>query len=240
MPAAKRRPQKVRVLVVSDDELARLVQRALRPGTFSTERAKAVADAQTLISSWRPQVVVVDVDLDRGRGIEMIEQARTAAARATGVMAITRRGDMRTKLDAFDHGADDVVVAPFAPEELVARTLALQRRVAGARESVAVLTLGDLEIDLLKRRVVVKGRQIHLSSLEQALLFLLAANAGEVLTRERILDTIWGADYSGDSSVVDQYVRSLRVRLGDDARKPRYIETVPGNGYRFIATSLNA
>ena len=90
-----------------------------------------------------------------------------------------------------------------------------------------------------RKRPQVRG-QIHLSPLEQALLFLLAANADPLPRRARILDTIWGSDYLGENGVVDWHVRRLRIRHQDDARQPRYIETVPGNGYRFIATSLNA
>jgi two-component system alkaline phosphatase synthesis response regulator PhoP len=98
-----------------------------------------------------------------------------------------------------------------------------------------IIHLGDLDIDPLQRRVRIKQREIRLTARAQSLLFLLAANVGRILSRERILDAVWGVDYIADSNVVEAQIRLLRLHLGDDARSPRYIETVPGQGYRFIA-----
>ena len=102
-----------------------------------------------------------------------------------------------------------------------------------------VLRLGALEIDLLNRRVRAGASDLHLTSLEQSLLYLLAANAGRLLTRDEILDHLWGADYAAESNVVDRHVRNLRAKLGDDWRRPRYIATVPGRGYRFLPTDTD-
>jgi DNA-binding response OmpR family regulator len=133
---------------------------------------------------------------------------------------------------------DDILTVPFSPEELVARILAIMRRTY--REAVVftpVLRLGELEIDILHRRVRAGGSELHLTSLEQSLLYLLAANAGRLLTRDEILDHLWGVDYVAESNVVDRHVRNLRVKLQDDHRRPRYIATVPGCGYRFVPTT---
>ncbi len=97
-----------------------------------------------------------------------------------------------------------------------------------------VMRIGELEIDILHRRVRVEGHDLHLTPLELSLLYLLAANAGRVLTRDEILDDLWGSDYSAESNVVDRQVRKLRAKLQDDWRRPRYIATVPGKGYRFV------
>ena len=99
-----------------------------------------------------------------------------------------------------------------------------------------VIRVGDLEIDILNRSVRVGESELHLTSLEQSLLYLLAANAGRVVTREEILDTLWGVDYVAESNVVDRQIRNLRARLQDDWRQPRFIATVPGRGYRFLPT----
>jgi DNA-binding response OmpR family regulator len=99
-----------------------------------------------------------------------------------------------------------------------------------------VLRRGALEIDLLHRRVRVEGVTLHLTALEQSLLYLLAANAGRLLTREEIVDHLWGVDFVAESNVVDRHVRNLRTKLRDDWRRPRYIATVPGRGYRFLPT----
>jgi DNA-binding response OmpR family regulator len=98
------------------------------------------------------------------------------------------------------------------------------------------IKVGELEIDILKRTVRTGTSELHLTSLEQALLYLLAANAGRVVTREEILDTLWGVDYVAESNVVDRQIRNLRTRLQDDWRQPRFIVTVPGRGYRFQST----
>ena len=97
-----------------------------------------------------------------------------------------------------------------------------------------VIRFGDLEIDILHRRVRVDGQDLHLTPLELSLLYLLAANAGRVLTRDEILDGLWGGDYVAESNVIDRQIRNLRAKLQDDWRRPRYIATVPGKGYRFI------
>jgi DNA-binding response OmpR family regulator len=97
-----------------------------------------------------------------------------------------------------------------------------------------VIRIGELEIDILLRRARVDGRDLRLTPLELSLLYLLAANAGRVMTRDEILDHVWGDDYAAGSNVVDRHVRNLRAKLRDDWRRPRYIVTVPGKGYRFI------
>jgi DNA-binding response OmpR family regulator len=122
----------------------------------------------------------------------------------------------------------------------VARILAVMRRTY--REAIAfapLLHLGELEIDILNRSVRIGGHDVHLTSLEQSLLYLLAANAGQLLTRDEILDHLWGVDFIAESNVVDRHVRSLRAKLQNDYRRPRYIATIPGKGYRFIPTAAD-
>jgi two-component system, OmpR family, KDP operon response regulator KdpE len=102
-----------------------------------------------------------------------------------------------------------------------------------------VIRFGELEIDILHRRVQVNGRDLHLAPLELSLLYLLAANPGRVLTRDEILDHLWGSDFAAESNVVDRQVRTLRAKLQDDWRRPRYIATVPGKGYRFVLTAVD-
>jgi len=101
------------------------------------------------------------------------------------------------------------------------------------------IRLGELEIDILHRRVRAGETELHLTSLEQSLLYLLAANAGRLVTREEILDHLWGTDYAAESNVVDRQVRKLRAKLQDDWRRPRYIATVPGKGYQFVLTAAD-
>jgi len=113
--------------------------------------------------------------------------------------------------------------------------VAVTRRTYGhSVELTPAIKVGELEIDILNREVRAGTSIIHLSGLEQALLYLLAANAGKVLSRDEIMDVIWGADFVAESNIVDRHIRNLRVKLQNDWRKPRFVETVPGQGYRFI------
>jgi DNA-binding response OmpR family regulator len=126
---------------------------------------------------------------------------------------------------------------PLAPEELLARVLVLTRRTYGDEVKLTpVIRVGELEIDILNREVRCGDTTLHLTSVEQSLLYLLAANPGELLSRDRIMDALWGADYVAGSNVVDRHIRNLRTKLQDDWHQPKFIDTVPGHGYRFIAT----
>lgn len=233
-PAAKDPERAVRVLLVVEDRaLANTVDLTLRHGGYVRRSASTVKEAKAALADWKPHLLILDIDLESGAGIQLIDDAR--AGGPVGVIALTRRSDLRGKLDAFERGADDYIGVPFVPDDLVARARAVVRRTHGnAGELVPRLRIGDLEIDVLNRRVLAGDHELHLTSLEQALLYLLAANAGSVLTREQILDALWGTDFVIESNVVDRHVRALRAKLQNDWHKPRYIETVPGSGYRFV------
>ena len=213
--------------------LANTVDFTLRHGAYERRFARTIQEAQAALADWKPHLLVLDIDLEQGAGIQLIDDARSAPP--IGVIALTRRSDLRGKLDAFERGADDYIGIPFVPDDLVARCRAVLRRAHGnAGQLVPSLRIGDLEIDVLNRKVVAGDHELHLTSLEQALLYLLAANAGSILTREQILDALWGTDFVIESNVVDRHVRALRAKLQNDWHKPRYIETVTGSGYRFV------
>ena len=195
-----------------------------------------VADARAALDSWRPDIVFVDIDLEAGLAMQLVEEVSTRERMA--LIALTRRSDLRAKLDAFEAGADDYIGLPFVPDDLVARAHAVVRRVhGGAGQVVPRLRIGDLVIDVLNRKVHAGESELHLTALEQALLYLLAANAGTVLSREQILGALWGTDFEIASNVVDRHVRALRSKLQDDWRRPRYIQTVAGAGYRFLTAA---
>ena len=225
----------IRVLVVEDQRLVtELVKLTLNHGAFVTREAQEAMQAMTLLADWQPHLAVIDMDLG-GELLQQIGQVGVQTGARLPTIALTRRGDLKSKLAAFDQGVDDILTIPFSPEELLARTLALTRRAYGkAVPFQPVLRLGDLEIDILNRYVRAGSSELHLTGLEQALLYLLAANAGQVVSRDEILDTLWGADFVAESNVVDRHIRSLRVKLQNDWRRPRFIATVPGKGYRFI------
>jgi DNA-binding response OmpR family regulator len=233
-------PAPIPVLLVLDQPvLVELIALTLNHGAFALRTAVSAPHAIDLLRAWRPRLAILDMELEGVNGARVLERLRAGAAdgRATPVLALTRRGDLRTKLDAFERGVDDIMTVPFAPEELLARALVLARRsTPGAAVLQPVVGLGDLELDILQRTVRVGGRELHLTALEQGLLYLLAANAGRVVTREEILSALWGSDFVAGSNVVDRQVRNLRTRLRDDWRRPRFIATVSGRGYQFLAT----
>ena len=229
-------PTPARVLLVVDQPpLARLLRLALAHGPSTTELAPTAAAAMAAVPRWRPHLVLVDMALTSPAWWTALGQAVPGGA--LPVIALTRRGDLATKLAAFAHGADDIVTVPFAPDELVARIGALLRRAYRVPLSVTpVLRLGDLELDLLNRRVQVGGHALQLTTLELTLLYVLAANAGQVVSRDELLDQVWGVDFLAESNVVDRHVRSLRAKLQNSWKQPRFIATVPGQGYRFVPT----
>jgi two-component system KDP operon response regulator KdpE len=212
----------------------------LSHGAFETQQAVSAAEALVVLGQWRPHLVLLDMDLEGVAGARVMDRVGPGGPGGGPVpaIALTRRGDLRTKLEAFERGVDDILTLPFAPEELLARVVALVRRShPQAAAFRPVIRLGELEIDILHRTVRAGTSELHLTALEQSLLYLLAANAGRVLSREEILDTLWGPDHAVGSNIVDQQVRGLRARLRDDWRRPRFIATVPGRGYRFLPPS---
>jgi two-component system, OmpR family, alkaline phosphatase synthesis response regulator PhoP len=225
------------LLVVDQPVLARVIQLALEHGPYVTQVAATTSEADTALDAWLPHLAIVDMDLVNGTFLGRVNTEETTLVRLP-VIALTRRGDLATKLAAFELGVDDILTVPFSPEEFVARTLALMRRTYRAEFPFKpVLRLGELEIDILNRCVRVAGHELQLTALDQSLLYLLAANAGRAMSRDEILDHLWGVDFMAESNVVDRHVRNLRAKLQNNWRRPRYIATVPGQGYRFVPTT---
>jgi DNA-binding response OmpR family regulator len=211
-----------------------LIKMTFNHGVYSTCTATSANDVAIALTEWQPHLAILDMDLD-GMQIMTLLGTTPVGGMRLPVIGLTRRGDLKTKLAAFEAGVDDILTIPFAPEELLARVIALTRRAySDAVTFTPVIKLGELEIDILNRTVHSGTSELHLTSLEQSLLYLLAANAGRVVTREEILDTLWGVDYVAESNVVDGQIRNLRARLQDNWRQPRFIATVPGRGYRFL------
>jgi DNA-binding response OmpR family regulator len=233
----------LRALVLHDRSLVvDLIELTLNHGLFVVRAARSLAEANTILSEWQPHLAVVDMDHDDSTALlGRVGASNTLTRSVTPVLGLTRRGDLKTKLRAFELGVDDILTVPFSPEELLARSVVITRRATGTdRPIVPTIRLGEIEIDIVDRQVRAGDAVVHLSGIEQSLLYLLASRGGRVVTRDEILDVIWGTDFVAESNVVDRHIRSLRVKLRDDYRHPRFIATVPGQGYRFIPTFSNA
>ena len=231
-----------RALVLHDRPLVvDLIELTLNHGLFVVRAANNLAAAEGILAAWRPHMTIVDMDHDDSAALlGRLGASDALTRRVTPVLGLTRRGDLKTKLRAFDLGVDDILTMPFSPEELLARSIVITRRAFGTdRPIVPTIRLGEMEIDIVSREVRAGHSIVHLSGIEQSLLYLLASRAGRVVTRDEILDAIWGTDFVSESNIVDRHVRSLRIKLQNDYRQPRFIATVPGQGYRFIPTFSN-
>jgi DNA-binding response OmpR family regulator len=231
-----------RALVLHDRPLVvDLITLTLNHGLFVVRAAHNLAEAEAILATWQPHMTVIDMDHDDSEALlEQLGASNSLRQSVTPVLGLTRRGDLGTKLKAFDLGVDDILTVPFSPEELLARSIVITRRATGAdRPIVPTIKLGEIEVDILHRQVHAGSSVVHLSGIEQSLLYLLASRSGQVMTREEILDAIWGTDFVAESNVVDRHIRSLRTKLQNDYRNPRFIATVPGKGYRFVPTFTN-
>jgi two-component system, OmpR family, KDP operon response regulator KdpE len=231
-----------RALVLHDRKLVvDLIELTLNHGLFVVRAANGLADAEQILREWHPDMAVIDMDHDDSSGLLKVLAASKALTRGTvPALGLTRRGDLKTKLRAFDLGVDDILTMPFSPEELLARSIVITRRVLGSNQPIVpTIRLGEMEVDILNRVVRAGDSVVHLSGIEQSLLYLLASRGGRVVMRDEILDAIWGPDFVAESNIVDRHVRSLRVKLQNDYRHPRFIATVPGRGYRFVPTFSN-
>jgi len=214
-----------------DPTIASFVERALgeQRAVVTIERDRRSLDGTP------PHVAIID--LQAPHATDSL-RAYTQDSTRVPVIALTRAdGDLEPRLVAFANGADDVVGLPVAPAELSARIRAVLRRTYGERAAyVPAVTVGDLEIDVMENRVRSGGLDRDLTSTEQAILFILASNVGQVVSREQIRRSVWGATGAPPSNIVDRHVRSLRSKLGDSWRVPRYIETVRQQGYRLLGS----
>ncbi len=220
-----------RVLVVEDDRSVR------ETATLLLERAglrvTAVGDglqALDALAGHRFDLVLLDVMLPSVDGFEVCRTIRRDSQ--IPIVILTARSDVADVVAGLELGADDYLTKPFQPAELLARVRAALRRPT-ADGSAPHLRIQDLDIDAPGFRVTQSGRPIDLTATEFRLLVELARSAERVVSREALLERVWGYDYLGDSRLVDMAVKRLRDKLGDDARDPRYITTVRGAGYRL-------
>jgi DNA-binding response OmpR family regulator len=220
---------------VVDDapEFRELVGSLLRREGFRVETAPDGDAALALARASAPDVVVLDIGLPGIDGVEVCRRLRTFSD--AYVVMVTGRQEEVDMLIGLSVGADDYVTKPFSARELVARIRAMLRRPrAGApAERPAPRRLGGLELDPAAREVHVEGRLVELTRIEFDLLDALSERPRVALTRAQLLERVWGPSWFGDDHVVDVHVSKLRKKLGDDPRRPRYLRTVRGVGYRL-------
>ena len=221
-----------RILIVEDDERIRSATRlALEDEGYGVLEAESGEEALEAWPGLAPDVVLIDVMLPGLDGFELCRQLR--ATSDVPIVMLTARTDTHDVVAGLEAGADDYVTKPFVAKELAARIRALLRRVRIGEQGPAVMTFDSLEVSPESGVVQRDGREIHLTKTEFRLLCELAANAGRVLSREQLLDRVWGYGYFGDGRLVDVHVRRLRAKIEPDAGDPRFVVTVRGLGYKL-------
>ncbi len=223
------------VLVVDDEPtIVEVVARYLERAGYETLEAGDGLEALRLAELRDPDLVVLDVMLPEIDGIEVMRRLHEGEGKPLPVILLTARGEESDRLVGLRRGADDYVVKPFSPAELVARVDAVLRRAAPApEEEPEPLEVGPLRIDAAMRTVTLDGADVSLTQREFDLLAYLAAHPGRVFSRDQLMDAVWGYPFYTDTSTVTVHVRRLRAKLGDDPSEPRFIETVWGVGYRL-------
>ncbi len=228
------RRNRIRVLAVDDDpQTLRHVRGALAQADYETIVTGDPEDVGRLMEEARPHLVILDLMLPRADGIKLMESVPALAK--VPVIFLSSYGGDRIVAHALEAGADDYIVKPFSPTELVARVQAVLRRwtATGSAPPTEPYAVGDLTVNYAERRVSMAGRTVQLTDIEYRMLSELSANAGRVLAHAELLQRVWGPAHSGRSGAVRSVIKNLRRKLGDDAEDPTYIFNEPRVGYRM-------
>ncbi len=222
------------VLVVDDEPtIADVVARYLGRAGYRTSIASTGPSAIEAAARDKPDLVVLDLMLPGVDGLEVMRRIRDGDRDRTAVILLTAKGEESDRVIGLRLGADDYVVKPFSPAELVARVDAVLRRIDTSPAYDAAIELPDMTIDPAGRRVVVRGEEVVLTAREFDVLLFLARHPGQVFSRNQLMDAVWRYSFYTDTSTVTVHVRRLRAKIELDPAEPRHIQTVWGVGYRF-------
>ncbi|HEX5901684.1 MAG TPA: response regulator transcription factor [Actinomycetota bacterium] len=220
------------VLVVEDElEIARVVRDYLQHAGFEVIVVGDGGSAVASVRSARPDLLVLDLGLPGTDGLDVAREVRRWSE--TPIVMLTARGDESDRIVGLELGADDYVVKPFSPKELVARVRAVLRRTRATQRGDEVIRVADVEIDTAKMRVAVAGEAVELTPTEFQLLAALAREPGRVFTRAQLLDAVHGVAIESYERAIDAHVKNLRRKIEPTPGSPRYVLTVHGVGYRF-------
>ena len=220
------------VLVVEDElEIARVVRDYLQHAGFEVFVVGDGGSAVASVRSARPDVLVLDLGLPGTDGLDVAREVRRWSE--TPIVMLTARGDESDRIVGLELGADDYVVKPFSPKELVARVRAVLRRTRAPERGAETLRAADVEIDTAKMRVFVSGEPVDLTPTEFQLLATLVREPGRVFTRSQLLDAVHGVAIESYERAIDAHVKNIRRKIEPTPGAPRYVMTVHGVGYRF-------
>ena len=224
-----------KILVVDDEEhIAELISYNLTNNGYKVIIANNGIDAVKLAVEEKPSLILLDLMIPGKDGYDVCKDVRSnSEIRNTPIIMLTAKSEEVDKILGLELGADDYITKPFSVRELLARVKAVLRRFNIVEPESNVLVLGDLTADFDKREIFVKDKKLDLTLKEFELLEILIKNKGKILTRDTLLDKIWGYEYIGETRTVDVHIRYLRKKIEADDKNPKFIETIRGVGYRF-------
>lgn len=224
-------PEKI-LLIDDEAKITRTLQLYLEQAGYKTCIIHDGALALLTFHSEQPDLVILDILLPHVDGWEICRQIRKESS--VPILMLTAQGEETDRIVGLELGADDYVAKPFSPREVVARVRAVFRRTQGQVQPPKKLHAGPVSIDLEQHTTMVEGKAVELTPLEFDLLVTFLQHPGQVFTRLQLLESTQGVAYEGYERAVDQHIKNLRAKLGDDARNPRFILTIYGVGYKFV------
>lgn len=224
----------IRVLVVEDDkEIRALVKSSLEVEGFEVLTAVSIGEAQRMISHAKPELIILDLGLPDGDGVELVHSVRKE--HNLPIIIISARDQEAQKIRLLDAGADDYLTKPFGVQELLARIrVALRHRGTVVGVAQTHLEVDQLKIDLSAHRITLKGQELHLTPTEYNLLARLVRSAGKVVTHRQLLVDVWGEEFVDHTHYLRLYMGQLRAKIEDQPAEPRYLLTETGVGYRLV------
>ncbi|SHE89115.1 response regulator transcription factor [Clostridium fallax] len=224
-----------KILIVDDEEhIVELVKFNIENAGFKAITAYNGIDAIKKAKEEKPSLILLDLMIPGKDGYDVCKEIRKNEETCNiPIIMITAKGEELDKILGLELGADDYITKPFSIRELIARVRAVLRRTTVVSNYDKSLKMGNLEIDFVKHEILKNGKKVDLTLKEFELLENLIKNKGKVLTREVLLDKIWGYEYIGETRTVDVHIRHLRKKIEDDDKNPKFIETIRGIGYRF-------
>lgn len=224
---------KIKVLVVEDEDSIRsFIKLNLEMAGYDVIEAASGEEALDQYGATRPELVVLDLMLPGIDGLSVCRSIRDKCPE-TLIIILTAKGQDTDKIMGLELGADDYMVKPFNPFELIARIKAMLRRRGTVKEPDHLYIHGDLNLDIRGNRLLKNKDEIELTPIEFALVKMFMENPGKVMKRDEILNLVWGIDYYGDTKTLDVHIRRLREKIEEDPSKPEFIKTVWGTGYRW-------
>ncbi|MBB6623037.1 response regulator transcription factor [Clostridium gasigenes] len=224
-----------KILVVDDEgHIVELISYNLSLAGYKVVTASNGLDAVKIAKEEKPRLILLDLMIPGLDGFDVCKEIRgNKELKNTSIIMLTAKGEELDKILGLELGADDYITKPFSVRELLARVKAVLRRVGTVKEENDIFVAGNLKVNFERREVLISDSKVDLTLKEYELLDILIKNRGKILTRDTLLDKVWGYEYIGETRTVDVHIRYIRKKIEEDDKNPKFIETIRGVGYRF-------